>query len=59
MVRGGSPGNAGIGSTVYGHLATEPSRHQEVYSPPHNTSVITDTVYLPGIVTFSSSPNIN
>ena len=59
MVRGGRPGNAGIGSMVYGHLATEPSCHQEVYSPPHNTSARIDTVYLPGIVTSSSSPNIS
>ena len=46
-------------TNVYGHLATKPSHHQEVYSPPHNNSAIIDTVYLPGIVTSSSSPNIS
>ena len=33
-------------------------RHQ-IISPPHNNSAIIDTVYLPGIVTSSSSPNIS
>ena len=45
---------------VYGHLSTtERNRLQEVYSPPHNNSAIIDTVYLPRIFTYSSSPNIN
>ena len=48
--------------TVCDHIATQPShhqrnRHQEVYSPPHNNFATIDTVYLPGIVTSSSSPN--
>ena len=37
---------------VYGHLSTKKS-----YSPPHNNSATIDTVYLPGIVSSSSSPN--
>ena len=39
-------------------LGLRSSRHQEVYSPPHNSAII-DTVYLPGIGTSSSSPNIS
>ena len=35
------------------------SRHQAVYLPPHNNSAIIHTVYLPGVVTSSSSPNIS
>ena len=45
---------------VYGHLpTTERNRLQEVYSPPRNNSAIIDTVYLPRIFTYSSSPNTN
>ena len=39
-------------------LGLRSSRHQEIYSPPHNSAII-DTVYLPGIGTSSSSPNIS
>ena len=39
-------------------LGLRSSRHQEVYSPPHNSAII-DTVYLAGIGTSSSSPNIS
>ena len=39
-------------------LGLRSSRHQEVYSPPHNSAII-DTVYLPGIGTSSSRPNIS
>ena len=43
---------------VYGHLpTTERNRLQEVYSPPHNNSAIIDTVYLPRIFAYLSSPN--
>ena len=44
-----------IGLRSYRH---QRNRYQEVYSPPHNNSTIIDTVYLPGIVTSSSTPNI-
>ena len=29
---------------VYGHLTTKPSRHQEVNSPPTNSSEVIDSV---------------
>ena len=40
---------------VYGHLATKESS----YFLPLNNSAIIDTVYLPGVVTSSSSSNIS
>ena len=46
----------GHGTRVYGLPS---SRHQEVYLPPHNNYTIIDTVFLPGVVISSTSPNIS
>ena len=58
------PDNLSRNSCMMYNIGLRSSRHQrnlyqEVYSPPHNHSAIIYTVYLPGIFTSSSSPNIS